>query len=383
MTHKLVVLIVGVSVLAGLFPGAGGVAPLRAASQVGLAAVQPATTAEGRLRPRQSANLSFSVGGQVAEIMVNEGDTVKAGVVLARLDPEVLQAAVAEAETGVAVAHANQLAYQMQLPGQIAAAEAEVKVAQAQQLNASAGRDQQPAILEAQAALAQAQSNQQQFETALDQLSAVGRANGSRAADVRLQLQSAITAVQAAQARLSALKAGSPGDRASSAQIAAASASETAAQARLDQLQAEAAGKVADPHQAAIQQAEAAVLSARQALSETEIHAPFAGTIARINIKLGEQATAGAPAMVLADLSSWQIETKDLTEIKVPAVEVGQSITARFDALPNVELKGTVRSIGAVSQLNSGDVVYPVKIDLLDNDPRLRWGMTVLVQFGP
>jgi HlyD family secretion protein len=262
-------------------------------------------------------------------------------------------------------------------------ADAEVKAAQAQQLHASANRDNQAAILEAEAALAQAQYNQQQIQTALDQLYGYDRANGSRANDLRLQLQSVIADTQAAQARLNALKSGSPSDRVSSAQITAASATEKAAQARLDQLKAEAAGKAADPYQAAIQQAEAALLSARQTSSETEIRAPFAGTIAKIKIQLGEQATVGTPAIVLADLSGWQIETKDLTEIKVPAVEVGQSVTIKFDALPNVELKGTVKSIGAMSQLNSGDVVYPAKIDLLDTDPRLRWGMTAELQFGP
>jgi hypothetical protein len=34
-----------------------------------------------------------------------------------------------------------------------------------------------------------------------------------------------------------------------------------------------------------------------------------------------------------------------------------------------------------VSQVKSGDVVYPVKSKVLDNDPRLRWGMTAAVTF--
>jgi len=52
-----------------------------------------------------------------------------------------------------------------------------------------------------------------------------------------------------------------------------------------------------------------------------------------------------------------------------------------FDALPDVELKGEVESISSVAQVKSGDVVYPVKIKLLENDPRLRWGMTAAVTF--
>jgi multidrug resistance efflux pump len=177
------------------------------------------------------------------------------------------------------------------------------------------------------------------------------------------------------------LKTGSLNDRANVAQISAASASQAAAQVRLDQLKAEADGKAVDTYEAAIKQAQAALLTVQLALSETEIKAPFAGTIAKINLKLGEQVAAGTPAIVLADFSGWRIETKDLTEIKVPSVKAGQPVTVKVDALPDIELKGKVESIGQVSQLNSGDVVYPVKVSLLDNDPRLRWGMTVVVKF--
>ena len=62
-------------------------------------------------------------------------------------------------------------------------------------------------------------------------------------------------------------------------------------------------------------------------------------------------------------------------------MKAGQAVIVNVDALPDVQLKGTVSSIGGVSQLNGGDVVYPVKIDLSDVDPRLRWGMTVVVKF--
>ena len=84
---------------------------------------------------------------------------------------------------------------------------------------------------------------------------------------------------------------------------------------------------------------------------------------------------------MLADLSGWQIETDDVTEIKVPSIKVGQAVTVKFDALPDVTLKGEVESISSVSQVKSGDVVYPVKIKVLENDPRLRWGMTAAVTF--
>ena len=375
--NKKLVPIVGGLVLVGLALSACGATP-SAAAQAAIG-----VTAEGRVLPLQSATLRFNVGGQVAEILVNESDKVKAGDVIVRLKNDSLRAAVTEAQAGVESAKAAQANAQRQLPRQIAAAQAEVKAAQAQQLLSAAGRDNQAAIFDAESALAQAKYGQQQLQTAVDTLNVYNRGDGSRADDLRLQLQSAMDVTQAAQAQLDALKAGSPNDRANVAQISAASASETAAQVRLNQLQAEADGKAVDTYEPEIKQAEATLLAAQLALSGTEIRAPFAGTIAQINLKPGEQVAAGTPAIVLADLSGWQVETKDLNEIKVPSVKVGQSVTVRADALPDVELKGKVESIGDVSQLNGGDVVYPVKIDLLDDDPRLRWGMTVEVTFEP
>jgi len=85
---------------------------------------------------------------------------------------------------------------------------------------------------------------------------------------------------------------------------------------------------------------------------------------------------------VLADLSSWIVETDNLTEIELPQIEVGQSVTVSFDALSGVELQGTVTAIRPLFEIRQGDVTYAVKISLDENDPRLQWGMTAIVTFG-
>ena len=52
-----------------------------------------------------------------------------------------------------------------------------------------------------------------------------------------------------------------------------------------------------------------------------------------------------------------------------------------LDALPDVELKGTILSIGQSYAENQGDVVYEVDVLLTDHDPAMRWGMTAEVKF--
>ena len=339
------------------------------------------TAAEGNLEPVQNVTLNFTGSGLVTEVNVKEGQSVKASDVVARLKSDAQRDALAEAQAALATAKANQTAYRTQLPQLIAAAEADMKAAQAEQAGAVAGRDHQAEMVDAEAALAQARYGLQQAQNAINIMHEYNRTSGNTFERVKLSYENAVKASQAAEARVTALKSGSPSDRATSAEVDAAKASEAAAQARLDQLIAERDGKATDNFEAAIQQAQAAIDSAQIALAQTELRAPFAGTIAQLNLKAGELTPRDQPGAVLADLSGWQIETDDVTEIKVPSLKVGQGVTIQFDALPDVELKGEVESISDVSQTKSGDVVYPVKIKVLDNDPRLRWGMTAAVTF--
>src|SRR3990170_2741301 len=107
-----------------------------------------AIKAEGKLQPLLSVNLSFATGGEVAEVLVKEGDAVKAGDVLARVKSDAQQAAVARAEAGVASTIASEAKYLEQLPQQIAAAEAEIRSAEAQ-IAASAAKQNDPAAIAA------------------------------------------------------------------------------------------------------------------------------------------------------------------------------------------------------------------------------------------
>ena len=133
--------------------------------------------------------------------------------------------------------------------------------------------------------------------------------------------------------------------------------------------------------QARIDAANAALLAAQDALKNSEIQAPFAGVVADLKVKVGEQAAPGQVAVVLADLSKWVVETDNLTEIEVVKVVDGQKAEIVLDALPNVTLHGTVKSISPVFEEKRGDVTYTVTIELTDGNPAMRWGMTAVTTF--
>ena len=80
----------------------GGGSPTPDTTTVPVVSDDFAVIAEGKLLPAQYANLSFETGGKVAEILVVEGQAVKTGDTLARLEnSEQLQAQVAGAEAEV------------------------------------------------------------------------------------------------------------------------------------------------------------------------------------------------------------------------------------------------------------------------------------------
>jgi HlyD family secretion protein len=85
----------------------------------------------------------------------------------------------------------------------------------------------------------------------------------------------------------------------------------------------------------------------------------------------------------LADLAAWQIETTDLTERNIVRVRVGSQATVMFDAIPSLELRGTVSHIRPLGENKQGDITYAVTIKLDQQDPQLHWNMTATVAIEP
>ncbi|MCK5313469.1 MAG: efflux RND transporter periplasmic adaptor subunit, partial [Anaerolineales bacterium] len=133
--------------------------------------------------------------------------------------------------------------------------------------------------------------------------------------------------------------------------------------------------------EARITAAETNILAAQTALENIELRAPFPGTLVDLGLKVGEQVSPGMPVAVLVDFANWKVETDDLTEIEVPDIYVGQPVTVTPDALPDLELNGTVEYISDLYEEKRGDITYTARILLDEDDERLRWGMTVVVTF--
>ena len=364
---------------------------------------EPELSAEGRLVPQDFVTLSLAKSGQVAEVMVREGDYVQPGTMLLRLgDQEQLQGDLAAAE--VELLAANQALENLYKYAPLELANAKMEQAEAEKVLAYA-EDKlagltkptpQSEVEQTHANLVLAENqlvkindairrvekkyknknsiwwmflDQRDFKKLLESLDrdriyiqkrvedAVEKYKDKRAPVDEIDLAMAKAELASAQAK-----------------VAVAEREVTALQNGPDQVEVAAA-------EARIKAAEAALEAAEKAFLDAELTAQTAGKVIELNVKDEEWVEAGQPQVVIADISGWIVESEDITEMEVSDIHVGQTVMITPDALPDLELAGVVEAVKGLSEEKRGDVTYTTKIALIETDPRLRWGMTVAVTF--
>jgi HlyD family secretion protein len=274
---------------------------------------------EGSLYPVDSLDHSFTLSGQVAEVLVQDGEQVETGQVLARL--------VETPDVALAMARAEQEALAAQQALDDLQSSAQVNLANAHL-----------AVIQAQDALEQAQT----------------RLDGNNTTENQTLLDIVQASLTRAEKTLKQLEAGNGVDP----------DLQTAAQARLTS-------------------ANAALTSAQAALEAFTLKANMAGTIVDLTLQPGQKVAAGTPVVTVADYSAWVVKTDNLTETDVVNLAVGQKVEVVLDALPEVTLNGEVTHINARFEEKRGDITYTVTILLSQTAPQMRWGMTAAVNFLP
>jgi multidrug resistance efflux pump len=316
----LVLAVVGVGVFV-LRPGPGPdsspqptVPPVPAATTI---------TADARVVPIRSAELGAPAGASTVDaVLVEEGATVTEGQALVRFDTRFAENDLASARATVAAAEAA-----------VAQAELRIREADANINAAQAGLD------EAEAAFAAADANR-------DALPNAASSAQERAADAEVDRASA--GIRAARAHLSAAR-----------------------QARGIVV----AGKdAADADRA---QAQAGLDAAQLALDSLTVEAPFAGVVASIDARVGEEPAPGVPVVRIADLSGWRFETTDLDEASAARIREGATATVTADALPDTPIPARVTRISGFGESSAGDIVFRAVLEPTGAVPDgLRWNMT-------
>lgn len=363
---KALVLLVSIFSIA-LLSGCSAASATPAAATAEPVKAEALIISEGRVEPVQFAEIGFNASGTVKEVLVKEGDKVEAGQVLIRLDNvEALQAEVVRAEEAYLLAQQTKDLAQTETLQDLATASEAYRAAQQKLDDFSVpsefdGLTPEQAVKKTYEDVEKARKAYEPYfgyKRTNRYVKDLGAALDDAWADynsavkwmnLEATLQNAQVQVEQAQAEFNSL-----------------SGDESASSVTL----------------AKFKTAEANLASAKAALNNAELKAPFAGTIASLDTKTGESINAGTVVVQLADFSNWVVKTTDLTEIDVVDLAVGQAADVTLDALPENPLTGEIISVGQTYSEVQGDVVYEVTVQLAEILPQMRWGMTAEVKFN-
>ena len=257
--------------------------------------------------------ISSRVAGSVTEVLVNENEAVKAGQVLARLDPlefdialQKERAALAQEEAGVAqtvAALAQARAQFAQTQAQETAAEAQVRQSEAQldMAKVNFGRDQRLFQSDVRAI------SKSDVDTTQNTAQATGAALAGAQADLA-----------AAQARV----------QAGAAAVAAAQAEVASANTKVDAERA-------------------AVRDAERERSYVEIRASSDGRVGNKNVEVGNRVQVGQALFAVVDNDCWI--TANFKETQLRQMEAGQPVEITVDAIGGRGFTGKLDSIAPAS----------------------------------
>ena len=337
--------------------------------------------------------VSARVAGQVAKVYVEENQVVKAGDVIAELDPSDYKVAVENAEAALASAQANAAAANVNVPITTVNTGSNLRSADANVSGSQAGVGQAEKQLDsAHARVTQAQANYTKAQADLERYkplvekdviskqqfdAAVAAADATRAAvaDARANEQAAVDGVKVALEREAQAQAGLKYAQTGPEQVVAQSARAKQAEAQ-------------------VQQAQAQLDMAKLNLSYTRIVAPTAGIITRKSVEINQNVAPGQNLLMLVSLEGLWV-TANLKETQLRHMSAGQAVEIDVDSTGKT-YHGKVTQIGGATgsvlslfppENATGNYVkvvqrVPVRIDFTDlqnEDPNqaLRPGLSV------
>jgi membrane fusion protein, multidrug efflux system len=279
-----------------------------------------------------STIVSPKVSGYLAEVLVGDNETVKAGQVLARIDDR-------DFRTALNQAHAD-----------VAGAEAAVRNLDAQIAL------QQPVIAQETADVAAAEANLQfasEEQARYDGLMKSGSGTIQRAQQTDAALHEKIAQLQHGKSGL------------------------LAAERKVDVLTTDRAKAVAQLDHARAVEAQAALN-----LSYTQISAPVEGTIGARSLRVGQFVQAGTQLMAVVPLDAVYV-VANFKETQLTHVRDGQPVEIRIDSFHSTRLRGHVESLSPASGLefallppdnatgNFTKIVQRVPVKIVLDDRRL------------
>lgn len=294
---------------------------------------------QGNVDLRQ-VELPFNDSERIAEVLVDEGTTVKAGQVLARLDTGRLLPRVAQAEAR-------------------AAAQREVL----RKLQNGARPEE---VAQARAAVAAAQAEAANATSQLQRLRSISDESKGRAISPQ-DLEAATAAARMSEAR---------------AESSRKALDLTVAGPRQEEI---------DQAKAQLDAAEADLALLKRQLADAELIAPTDGVIRNRLMEPGELATPQRPVFAIAITTPKWVRAY-LSEVQLSRVALGAPARVTMDSAPNDPMEGKVGFISSTAEFTPKTVqteelrtslVYEIRVFVDDPQDRLRLGMPATVTITP
>jgi HlyD family secretion protein len=281
--------------------------------------LQATVSASGAVNPVKQVSVGTQVSGQIKDIYVDFNSEVKAGQLIALIDPETLEYRVRQAQADLDAARAAVLTAQ----ANIAASNAAVSRAKVDQIESQRDLDRQQSLAD------------KQF---------VAQSVADKA---RALVSSSSESVKAAQAQLGVTQA----------QIKSA--------------------------QANVQQRDAALAQARIDLSRTKITSPVDGIVIKRAIEKGQTVASSLQSpelfVIAQNLSDMQVDAS-IDESDVGRIRNGQKASFTVDAFPGQTFDGEVRQVRKAAQTVANVVTYVAVVGFTNTGNRLLPGMTANVR---
>lgn len=283
----------------------------------------------------RTVNMSFRVGGRLASLTVDEGDSIRAGQTLGELDRAPYENALLQAQANVSTAQAQ---YDLMMAGYRSE-----EIAQAA-----------AAVNQAQAAYDYAQ-NFYQRQLGLRASSAISANDLENARSSRDQAQATL---KSAQDKLRQYRTGNRPQ-----EIAQAKAS--------------------------LEQAQAALAQAKLDLHDTVLTAPSDGTLMTRAVEPGTMLNAGGTVLTLSLTHPVWVRAY-VDEKNLGQAQPGQAVLLYTDSRPDKPYHGKIGFVSPSAEFTPKtvetpdlrtDLVYRLRIVVTDADGALRQGMPVTVSF--
>lgn len=341
-------------------------------------------TASGKVVPVQTVNLSPKTSGQLVELLVEQGDRVKQGQIIARMDNSDLSAQLDQARANLAQAQAQlDQARAGSRPEEIGQARARLAQAEAQLAATTAGNRAQE-IEQAKAQVEAAQARVSLTSSRIERnrnLYEQGAISQDRLDEIVADDRSAKAALVEAQRRLSLIESGSRVEEVTQQQAAVAEARQA-----LQLLEKGTRPEEIAQAEARVAAAAGELEAAQVRLENTIVRAPFTGIVAQKYATAGAFVTPTTSASSTASATSTSIVAIATTESEVlaqiPEVDIGQvkqgqQVEIVAEAFPDQVFKGRVRLISPEAVVEQNVTSFQVRIALETGQEQLRSGMNV------